>query len=72
MGETIHDFILRLRVERAVFHLMFSDRKTITDIALDCGFSSPATFARVFKAFYGVTASHWRKDHRGREADRKI
>ncbi len=61
MGETIHDFIFRLRVERAAAQLVYNPRKSITEIALDCGFSSSATFARAFRSFHGLSASEWRK-----------
>jgi len=61
MGETIHDYIFRLRVERAAAQLAYSPRKTITRVALDCGFSSPSTFARAFRTFHGVSASEWRR-----------
>jgi AraC family transcriptional regulator len=61
MGETIHDFIFRLRVERAAAQLAYSPGKSITEVALDCGFSSPSTFARAFRAFHGVSASAWRQ-----------
>src|SRR5580692_6636093 len=42
-GETLNSFTNRLRLEKAARHLRFSDR-SLTDIALDCGFSSSATF----------------------------
>jgi AraC family transcriptional regulator len=48
MGETLHDFIFRLRVERAATQLVYNPGKSITEIALDCGFSSSSTFARAF------------------------
>ncbi len=72
MGETIHDFIARLRVERAAAQLIYNPRKPITEIALDCGFSSSSTFARAFRAFHGVSASHWRKHRKIAIVNRKI
>lgn len=72
MGETIHDFIQRLRLERAAAHLLYSQGKSITEIALDCGFSSSATFARAFRAHHGRSASDWRKERNNRKTDRKI
>ena len=57
MGETIHHFLFRLRVERAAVQLVYNPGKSITEIALDCGFSSSATFARAFKSFHGRSAS---------------
>jgi AraC family transcriptional regulator len=71
MGETIHDFILRLRAERAARQLVYNPGKSITEIALDCGFSSSSTFARAFKAFHGVSASEWRENRKIRKTDRK-
>jgi AraC family transcriptional regulator len=64
MGETLHDFIFRLRVERAAAQLAYSPGKSITEVALDCGFSSPSTFARAFRAFHGISASDWRRQRR--------
>jgi len=64
MGETIHAFIFRLRVERAAAQLVYNPGKTITEIALDCGFSSSSTFARAFRTFHGVSASQWRENRK--------
>ena len=57
MGETLNDFINRQRLERALF-LMSHDRdRSLTDVALDCGFSSSSDFSRSFKKRYGVPPS---------------
>jgi AraC family transcriptional regulator len=61
MGETLQAHVHRLRLERAAKLLSFDHSKTITEIALDCGFSSSSTFARAFKQAYGLSASEWRK-----------
>ena len=54
MGETVHAFVGRLRLQRAV-HLMAHDpTRNLTDIALACGFSSSSAFSRSFKKHYGV------------------
>jgi AraC family transcriptional regulator len=71
MRETIHEFIVRLRLERAAKQLSYNPGKTVTEIALDCGFASPSTFARAFKAFHGVSASQWRLNHKIGKTDRK-
>ena len=71
MGETLHDFIFRLRVERAASRLIYNPGASITEIALDCGFSSSSTFARAFKAFHGVSASTWRQKRKIGKTDRK-
>ncbi|MFW5813767.1 MAG: AraC family transcriptional regulator, partial [Fibrobacterota bacterium] len=32
-------------------------RKSVTEIALDCGFGGSVSFARLFKEAYGMSAS---------------
>lgn len=61
MGETLNQFIQRLRIERAADRLINNPKKSITEIALDCGFSGSATFARTFKEVYNMSASEWRE-----------
>ena len=60
MKETLNHFILRLRLEKAATFLLQYPHQTITEIALDCGFSGSATFARAFKEYYQMSASEWR------------
>ncbi len=48
-GETLGRFILRVRVEKAAGRLIDNPRASITEIALDCGFSGSAAFARAFR-----------------------
>ena len=61
IGEPLYQFIQRLRLEKAASKLLSHTDSSITLIALDCGFSSSATFARAFKEAYGMTATEWRK-----------
>jgi AraC family transcriptional regulator len=70
-GETLGSFIQRLRLERAAAQLVHNSDKSITAVALDCGFSSSAVFARAFRGHFGMSASDWRAGgHRDRK-DRK-
>ncbi len=62
VGEPLNQFIQRIRIEKAASQLSENYNKTITSIALDCGFSSSAAFARVFKQRFDMSASSWR-DH---------
>lgn len=62
VGESLNHFILRVRLEKAVTQLENNQKKTITEIGLDCGFSGSASFARAFKEWFGLSASQWRKD----------
>src|SRR5580658_5169507 len=59
-GETLNNFTNRLRLEKAARLLTFSDQ-SLTDIALDCGFSSSATFSRAFRSGYETSPSQFRK-----------
>jgi AraC family transcriptional regulator len=59
-GETLNQFIQRLRVEKAASQLIYNPKKSITEIALDCGFSGSAPFARAFKEMFQMSASEWR------------
>jgi AraC family transcriptional regulator len=61
-GETLYQFILRLRLERAKAVLRGPSRQSVTEIALDCGFGSSAAFARAFRQAFGTTASAFRTD----------
>ena len=61
-GETLFGFIQRLRLERSAGTLLTAPDRSILEVALDNGFSSAATFARAFKAHFGMSATAW---HRG-------
>ncbi len=56
-GETLNQFVKRLRLERALRFLAHDRRKTLTEIALACGFSSSSDFSRCFKQRFGVPPS---------------
>jgi AraC family transcriptional regulator len=49
VGETLNQFIQRIRIEKAAVQLINHPKKSITEIAFDCGFSGSSTFARTFK-----------------------
>src|ERR1700678_4057047 len=59
-GETLNNFTNRLRLEKAARLLRYSSQ-SVTDIALDCGFSSSATFSRAFRSGYDTSPSQFRK-----------
>ena len=61
-GQTIREYVQRRRLNRAARRLVFDLRASITDIALDCGFSSSSAFARSFKDSFGVSASTFRRN----------
>ncbi len=60
VGEPLNQFIIRIRVEKAAAMLLNNPKKSITEIAFDCGFSGSAPFARSFKALFNMSATDWR------------
>lgn len=57
LGETLSDFVKRIRLERALRMLSFSPERTLTEISTTCGFASSSDFSRSFKQRYGVPPS---------------
>lgn len=62
VGETLNNFIQRIRLEKAAVQLIENQSKSITEIAFDCGFTSSSTFARCFKDHFKISASQWREN----------
>ena len=60
VGESVNFYTNRIRIEKSARLLKFSN-KPISDIAYDCGFSSPSTFSRSFKQYFEVAPSIYRK-----------
>lgn len=61
-GEPLFKYIQRLRLEKAAFLLASNRKKSISEIALDCGFSSQACFSRAFRSQFGKSAGQFRSD----------
>jgi AraC family transcriptional regulator len=59
-GETLNDFTNRLRLEKAA-RLLKRTRQSATNIALECGFSSSATFSRSFNHAFNTSPTQYRK-----------
>lgn len=53
-GETLNQFVKRQRLERALRLMSHAPKRLLTDVALECGFSSSSDFARCFRQRYGV------------------
>ena len=60
LGETPAQFIQRVRLDKAAGQLVNNPKKSITAVALDCGFSGSPAFARAFREAFGMSASEWR------------
>ena len=64
VGETLNDFIRRIRVGAAANRLLHNPRESITEIAVACGYSSPSAFAREFRNAFETSASQFRRGGR--------
>lgn len=56
-GETLANFTKRVRLQRALYRLAHDPPRSLTELALECGFSSSSDFSRAFKKRYGVPPS---------------
>ena len=70
-GVKFPDYVNQVRMHYAVDDLLNSN-KSITEIAIDNGFSSPSSFNRVFKELYRTTPSQYKKSVRNIQEKRSI
>ncbi|MEN6426382.1 MAG: AraC family transcriptional regulator, partial [Phycisphaerales bacterium] len=61
VGESLHEHIRRLRLERAATRLKHTKR-TIIEIALEAGYDTHEAFTRAFRTLCGCSPSHYRRD----------
>ena len=54
-------FIMKVRLKRAAYQLVFQPEKSITDIALDASFDYLESFSRAFKRHFTQSPSQFRK-----------
>jgi AraC family transcriptional regulator len=59
VGETLNQFVNRVRVERAAMLLRGDLSLTILDAAIACGYDSAAGFSRAFKKRFGISPRQW-------------
>lgn len=60
VGKTFYEHLISLRLAKAKYLLVSSDKKII-DIAYECGFESERSLTNMFKNFHGQTPSNYRK-----------
>ncbi len=63
VGESVKDYVRRLRLERAASQLKIGSASVI-DIALSAGYESHEAFTRSFKAAFGTAPSRFRSTRR--------
>lgn len=60
VGESPARYLRRYRVRRA-HEMMLSTRKSLSEIALNCGFADQSHFTRTFSRIVGVSPAAWRR-----------
>lgn len=59
-GLTPHRYVIHQRIARAKA-LLASNKQSVTEVAMTCGFATPSHFAVVFRRLVGVTPSEFRR-----------
>mgnify|MGYP000474664815 CR=1 FL=1 len=61
VGESVNQYIRKVRLEASANQLMFSPDRTIADIATKCGFQSLSSFSHAFKQQFATSPGKWRE-----------
>ena len=61
-GISLWDYVTARRIEKATRLILSKNKKTMLDIALECGFNTTVNFNKAFKKHKGFTPSELRKD----------
>ncbi len=64
VGEPVHHYIRRTRMEFAANQLMFDEKSSVLNIATKSGFSSVSSFSRAFKSMFEMSPGEWRSSER--------
>lgn len=61
VGVSVRTYLTHVRMRHSEEYLL--QGKSVREIALLCGFSSPSNFHKMFTAHHGVTPQQWKQDH---------
>jgi AraC family transcriptional regulator len=67
-GESPHSFVVRRRVELAAQYMLATDA-SLSDIAMQCGFTDQAHLCKQFRQAAGQTPAAWRRAKRAQSPD---
>lgn len=62
LGSTVKIYVSQQRVEKAK-QLLVDTMQSVSDIAMEVGYSDPSYFIKVFKQVEGITPGRYRSDH---------
>lgn len=68
VGESPKQYVIKMRLETAAHYLIIHRDRSIMEIAMDCGFSSPAVFSRAFKNYFTISADEFRGSPQSRKS----
>ncbi|MFW8052870.1 helix-turn-helix domain-containing protein [Vagococcus fluvialis] len=60
--ETLKQFVTRIKMERAALFLSINQSISLTEVALNYGYSDVSSFSRAFKRYFGRSPSHYRRE----------
>ena len=60
MKQYLFDYLLHYRIRQSI-PLLVQGKDSITDISLQCGFSSPSYYTKLFRKFMGCTPREYTK-----------
>lgn len=60
VGEPVGRYVTRKRLEVAALRLAYEPSRSVTEIALSCGYSSTSNFSKAFSAYFGCSPSRVR------------
>lgn len=63
LNESVRQYVNRIRIEHSLFLLAYRTDRSLTDIALELGYTDSAIFSRAFKNNYGISPYAYRKKH---------
>jgi transcriptional regulator GlxA family with amidase domain len=71
LGESPYQYLLHLRLNRAA-DLLRSGELSVTEAALDVGFTELGRFSQMFRAFLGKTPTEFRRAARSTDRPSKL
>lgn len=63
LNESLSQYVNRIRIEHSLFLLAYRIDMSITDIALELGYTDSAIFSRAFKTNYGICPYAYRREY---------
>jgi AraC family transcriptional regulator len=60
VGDSINQYVRKMRLEASANQLMFAPDKTVLEIATKCGFQSLSSFSQAFKKHFHSSPGNWR------------